>query len=110
MGRGRAPSARNPPPSGLSRDGRPFPRHRRDSIAPRVFAEMVARFDATGDGERAILALERMISIDPGEESRHRRLLGLEARYHGPDAPLARDKSLAALLKRALDTEPEAAT
>ena len=85
-------------------------RHRLDTIATRVFAEMVARFDATGDGERAILALERMISIDPGEESRHRRLLGLEARYRGPDAALARAKSLAALLKRALDTEPEAAT
>jgi TolB-like protein/DNA-binding SARP family transcriptional activator/Tfp pilus assembly protein PilF len=85
-------------------------RQRLDAIAIRTFAELAERFDVAGDGERAILALERLIAIDPSEEERHRRLISLEARYRGPDAALARAKSLAALLTRELDAEPEPAT
>jgi DNA-binding SARP family transcriptional activator len=85
-------------------------RHRLDTIAIRTFAEFAQRFDDAGDGGRAILALERLVAIDPSEEERHRRLISLEARYRGPDSALARAKSLAALLKRELDAEPERAT
>jgi TolB-like protein/DNA-binding SARP family transcriptional activator/Tfp pilus assembly protein PilF len=85
-------------------------RHRLDAIATRVFADLAKQFDAAGDGERAILALERLIAIDPAEEERHRRLLALEGRYRGPDAALARAKELAARLKREVDVEPEPAT
>ena len=85
-------------------------RQRLDTIAIRTFAKLADRFDAAGDGERAIRALERLIAIDPADEERHRRLISLEARYRGRDAALARAKSLAALLARELDAEPEPAT
>jgi TolB-like protein/DNA-binding SARP family transcriptional activator/cytochrome c-type biogenesis protein CcmH/NrfG len=85
-------------------------RHRLDAIATRVFSDLAKQFDAAGDGERAILATERLIAIDPTDEERLRRLLILEARYRGPDAALARAKELVARLKREVDAEPEAAT
>jgi TolB-like protein/DNA-binding SARP family transcriptional activator/Tfp pilus assembly protein PilF len=85
-------------------------RHRLEAIATRVFSDLARQFDAAGDGERAILALERLIAIDPTEEERHRRLLLLEARYRGADAALARGRELAAMLKREVDAELEPAT
>jgi sulfatase modifying factor 1 len=85
-------------------------RQRFDTIAARAFAELAERFDAAGDGELAIAALERLIAIDPAEEHRHRRLLALEARSRGADAALARGKMLTALLKREFDAAPEPAT
>lgn len=85
-------------------------RHRLDAIATRVFSDLAKQFDAAGDGERAILALERLVAIDPVEEARHRRLLALEARYRGVDAALARGRELAAMLKREVDAEQEPAT
>jgi TolB-like protein/Flp pilus assembly protein TadD len=75
-----------------------------------VFSDLAKQFDAAGDGERAILALERLVAIDPTEEERHRRLLALEARYRGADAALARGRELAVLLKREVDAAPERAT
>src|SRR5262245_11221284 len=81
-----------------------------DATAARVFAELAEQFEAAGDGERAIAALERLITIDPAEEHRHRRLFALEARTRGVDAALARGKTLIALLKREFDAEPEPAT
>jgi DNA-binding SARP family transcriptional activator/TolB-like protein len=85
-------------------------RQRLDAIAIRAFAELAERFDAAGDGERAILALEQLVTVDPSEQERHRRLISLEARYRGPDAALARAKSLTALLAHELDDKPERAT
>ena len=85
-------------------------RHRLDLIATRVFSELASRLDAEGDGDRAIAALERLLQIDPTVEENHRRLLSLEQRYRGTDAALSRARSLAALLKRELDAEPEQAT
>jgi TolB-like protein/DNA-binding SARP family transcriptional activator/cytochrome c-type biogenesis protein CcmH/NrfG len=85
-------------------------RHRLDVLATRVFSDLAKQCDAAGDGERAILAVERLIAIDPVDEERVRRLLLLEARYRGPDAALARAKELVARLKREVDAEPEAAT
>ncbi len=71
-------------------------RHRLDAIAARVFSDLAKQFDAAGDGERAILAMERLTAIDPADEERLRRLLILDARYRGPDAALARAKELVA--------------
>lgn len=85
-------------------------RHRLEAIATRVFSDLAKQFEATGDGERAILATERLVTIDPTDEQRLRRLLILEARYRGADAALARAKELVARLKREVDAEPEAAT
>lgn len=85
-------------------------RHRLDAIATRVFSDLAKQFDAAGDGERAILALERLITIDPGEEERHRQLLRLEAHYRGADAALARGRELAGMLKSEVDAELEPAT
>ena len=81
-------------------------RQKLDATAARVFVELAEQFEAAGDGERAIAALERLIAIDPSEEHRHRRLLALEARTRGTDAALARGKTLIALLKREFDAEP----
>jgi DNA-binding SARP family transcriptional activator/TolB-like protein len=81
-----------------------------EATAVRAFAELTEQFDAAGNSEFAITALERLIAIDPAEEHRHRRLLALEARTRGPDAALARGRMLAALLKREFDAEPESAT
>src|SRR5262249_35815798 len=80
-----------------------------NTTAVRVFAELAERFDAAGDGDFAIAALERLIAIDPAEEHRHRRLLALEARTRGADAALGRGKMLTALLKREFDAAPEPA-
>ena len=85
-------------------------RHRLDAIATRVFSDLAKQFDAGGDGERAIQAMERLVAIDPADEERLRRLLILEARYRGPDAALARAKELVGRLRREVDAEPEAAT
>jgi DNA-binding SARP family transcriptional activator/TolB-like protein/Tfp pilus assembly protein PilF len=85
-------------------------RQRLDTIATRTFSELADQLSAAGDGGRAILALKRLIALDPGEEERHRRLISLEARFRGRDAALTRAKSLTAMLKRELDAEPEAAT
>jgi DNA-binding SARP family transcriptional activator/TolB-like protein/cytochrome c-type biogenesis protein CcmH/NrfG len=84
--------------------------HRIGLIATRAFSELAARFDAEGDGDRAILAVERLVQIDPSDEETHRRLLKLEARHRGAETALARARALADLLKRALDAEPEQAT
>jgi DNA-binding SARP family transcriptional activator/TolB-like protein/Tfp pilus assembly protein PilF len=81
-----------------------------EATAVRAFADLTEQFDAAGDREFAIMALERLIAIDPAEEHRHRRLLALEARTRGADAALARGRMLAALLKREFDAEPESAT
>jgi len=85
-------------------------RHRLETIATRVFSDLAGRFEAAGDGERAIRALERLIVIDPIAEERHRRLLALEARYRGADAALARARGLVAQLKSDVGEEPDAAT
>jgi DNA-binding SARP family transcriptional activator len=61
-------------------------RNRLATIAVRTFSELTEICIAEDDGERAILAMERLVSIDPTEEERHRRLLSLEARYRGADA------------------------
>jgi len=81
-----------------------------NTTAARAFAELAERFDAAGDGELAIAALEHLIAVDPAEEHRHRRLLALETRTRGADAALARGKMLTALLKREFDAAPEPAT
>lgn len=85
-------------------------RNRLASIAVRTFSELAEACAARGDGERAILAMERLVSVDPAEEERHRRLLLLEAKHRGVDAAIARSKALAGELKRQLDVDPEAAT
>lgn len=85
-------------------------RNAQAAIAVRTFSELAEMCEARGEGERAILAMERLVSIDPAEEERQRRLISLEARYRGPDAALARARSLIAVLKRELDSEPELAT
>jgi DNA-binding SARP family transcriptional activator/TolB-like protein/Tfp pilus assembly protein PilF len=85
-------------------------RSRLAAVAVRTFSELAEACDAAGDGARAILAMERLVSIEPAEEERHRWLLSLEARYHGPDAALARASGLVATLRRELDAAPEPAT
>ncbi|MCC6889860.1 MAG: tetratricopeptide repeat protein [Hyphomicrobiales bacterium] len=85
-------------------------RHRLDTLATRVFSDLAKQFNEAGDGERAILAVERLIAIDPAGEDHHRRLLTLEMRYRGADAALARGRELVAMLKREFDAAPEAST
>jgi DNA-binding SARP family transcriptional activator len=85
-------------------------RSRLAGTAERVFEVLADRLDATGCGERAIDAGERLVALDPLREDQHRRLLRLYARHRGAGAALAKAKELATLLKIELAVKPEPAT
>lgn len=75
-----------------------------------VFGVLCRNADAKGDGEGAIAAAERLITLEPTREDRQRIALQLFARYKGCDAALSRAKLLTDLLRSELGVAPEAAT
>jgi DNA-binding SARP family transcriptional activator/TolB-like protein/Tfp pilus assembly protein PilF len=79
-------------------------------VAARVFEAQCAAADAAGDGERALLAAERMVALDPTREDRQRTALRLIARHRGRDAALDRAKQITNLLRAELAVAPDAAT
>jgi len=101
---------------GFSLDAEPFDswvraeRARLAALAVGGFSDAAARWEATGDGTRAIAAAERLVKLDGLREDSQRLLLRLYARYRGRDAALAHAKTVAALLRAELDADPEPAT
>lgn len=85
-------------------------RQRLQTCATRAFCSLASHLDQIGDGQNAIRAAERLVELDPTEQTRHRRLLSLELKYHGSEAALARFKSCASMLKEKFDAEVEPET
>lgn len=75
-----------------------------------VFETLCRNADASGDGERALSAAERLVALDPTREDRQRTALELMARYKGRGAALSHAKLLTDLLRDELGVTPEAAT
>jgi TolB-like protein len=79
-------------------------------IAARVFEAQGAAADASGDGERALAAAERLVALDPTREDRQRVALKTIARHRGRDAALESARHLTCLLRTELAVAPDAAT
>jgi adenylate cyclase len=96
---------------GLELDIEPFndwlrgERSRISTAAAVAFERAATRNDSAGDGPRALRAAERLVALDPLQESAQRRLLRLLAKYKGRDAALAHAEKLAALIRRELDSD-----
>src|SRR5215813_2170020 len=80
------------------------------TVAAGVFDALCRNADATGDGERAIAAAERLVALEPTREDRQRTALKLFARHKGREAALSRAKLFIELLRSDLGVSPEAAT
>jgi DNA-binding SARP family transcriptional activator/TolB-like protein len=80
------------------------------AAAAGVFDSLCRNAEASGDGEAAVAAAERLVALDPLREDRQRRALQLLAHYKGRDLALSRAKSLTSLLRDELDVAPEPAT
>jgi len=85
-------------------------RDRLAAAAARVFEALCENADASGDGERAIEAVERLVALDPTREDRQRTALLIHARYRGREAALDRARLLANLLRSELAISPDHAT
>jgi DNA-binding SARP family transcriptional activator len=81
-----------------------------DRIAARAFERCADRYDAIGDGEKAIGAAARLAALDPPREDWQRRLLRLHMRYRGYKGAAAQARSLIKLLRNEFDADPEPAT
>ena len=66
--------------------------------------------EASGDRERAIGTLNRLVSEDAANEAAHRELMRLQAMAGRPQAALRQYRECADALRRELETEPEPAT
>jgi DNA-binding SARP family transcriptional activator/TolB-like protein/Flp pilus assembly protein TadD len=85
-------------------------RERFEADFARVVEACIDQRDASGQGQLAIRAAERLITIDPLREDWQRLLLRTVARHQGSDTALARARTFAALLKKELGIDPEPAT
>jgi DNA-binding SARP family transcriptional activator/TolB-like protein/Tfp pilus assembly protein PilF len=75
-----------------------------------VFEALCRNADASGDGESAITAAERLVALEPTREDRQRTALKMFARYRGPETALSQAQLLTDLLRRELGAAPETAT
>jgi DNA-binding SARP family transcriptional activator/TolB-like protein len=81
------------------------------SSAAAVVFEALCRFAvASGDGDGAIAAAERLAALDPTREDWQRNALKLLALHKGREAAMGRAKQFLDLLRLELDVAPEAAT
>src|SRR5262249_33352660 len=83
---------------------------RLSTVAAGVFEALCRNADATGDGERAIAAAERLVALEPTREDRQRIALKLFARHKGRETALSRAKLFTDLLRSDLGVSPEPAT
>lgn len=84
--------------------------NRLSSAAAIVFEALCRSAAASGDGDGAIVAAERLVELDPTREDRQRDTLKLLARHKGREAAMGRAKQLLDLLRVELGVAPEAAT
>jgi DNA-binding SARP family transcriptional activator/TolB-like protein len=85
-------------------------RNRLAGTAADLFEALCRNADADGDGDRALVAAERLVALEPTREDRQRTALKMYARYKGREAALNRAKLLTDLLRSELSVSPEAAT
>jgi DNA-binding SARP family transcriptional activator len=85
-------------------------RRRLQATAAGLFEQFARQSDALGNGDQAIKAAERLISLEPLREDWHRLFLQICARYRSPEAAETHARGLCALLKRELDVAPEPET
>lgn len=85
-------------------------RTRYKELALATLARLAAFREQEGDLDGAVHDAVRLVSLDPLQESAHRMLMRLYAAQDRPAAALRQYERLAAILKRELDEEPEAAT
>ena len=78
-------------------------RHRLHTTAVSLFEQFAKQSDALGNGDQAINAAERLISLEPWREDWHRLFLRICARHRSPEAADTHAKWLRALLRRELD-------
>jgi DNA-binding SARP family transcriptional activator/TolB-like protein len=78
--------------------------------AAQVFGALAARYDQSGDGPKAVEAVERLIGLEPTREDFQRTALIIWARHRGRDVALSRASEFVKLLKRELDVSPERET
>jgi TolB-like protein/Tfp pilus assembly protein PilF len=76
----------------------------------RALDRLIEQRDATGQGEPAIAAAEKLTAIDPLRDDWQRRLLRMLARHRSSTAALSHARTFTALLRKELDVEPETAT
>lgn len=107
---------RGPFLEGIDLDVEPFrdwveaERGRLAAAAARLFENHALEQDRLGQGAGALRAAERLVALDPAQESAQRLLLQLRARHGSRDAALAQADTLRASLRRELDAEPEPET
>jgi DNA-binding SARP family transcriptional activator len=82
-------------------------RSRLHAIGVGLFEQCAKQSDALGNGDQAIKAAERLISLEPLREDWHRLFLRICARHRSPEAADTHAKWLCELLKRELDVAPE---
>jgi DNA-binding SARP family transcriptional activator len=63
-----------------------------------------------GEGQRALIAAEKLVALDPLREDWQRLLIQIYAKFRGRHRAIAHAREAVALLKRELDVEPEAET
>src|SRR5580704_5646934 len=83
---------------------------RLSSAAAMVFEALCRSAVASGDGDGAVAAAERLAALDPTREDWQRNALKLLARHKGREAAMGRAKQFLDLLRLELDVAPEAAT
>ena len=77
-------------------------RHQAETAFERLSRELAA----AGNGDEAIAVAQRLVALDPAQESAHRLLIELTARFRGRDAAVRRFEQCAAALRRELDAAP----
>jgi DNA-binding SARP family transcriptional activator len=63
-----------------------------------------------GEGQRALIAAEKLIALDPLREDWQRLLMQIYAKFRGRHRAIAHAREVFALLKRDLDVDPEPET
>jgi DNA-binding SARP family transcriptional activator len=85
-------------------------RSRLSSLAARLFELTAQSALQSGEGQRALIAAEKLVALDPLREDWQRLLIQVYAKFRGRHRALAHARSVFALLKRDLDVTPEPET
>jgi DNA-binding SARP family transcriptional activator/TolB-like protein/cytochrome c-type biogenesis protein CcmH/NrfG len=85
-------------------------RERLRELAVHAFAKLARHLAETGDCDRALAVGERLLNLDPAQESSHRLMIELAGRFRGRAAAQRQFQRATAALKRELDAAPSPET
>jgi DNA-binding SARP family transcriptional activator len=85
-------------------------RSRLGGLAERLFELTAQSALQSGEGQRALIAAEKLVARDPLREDWQRLLMQVYARFSGRHRAIAHAREVFALLKRDLDVAPEPET